>query len=142
MAERMRDVEVTAMFQISELSHRTGVPCKTIRFYEEIGLLPPAKRAPNGYRGYEDADVERLRFIRRVHVLDLGLDEIAEIVAFRERGEPPCRYVMNLMGRRIGEIQDRIRDLEQVRDELKAMCNAAQGLARRPTNAGWHWSSE
>lgn len=142
MAERMRDVEVTAMFQISELSHRTGVPCKTIRFYEEIGLLPPAKRAANGYRGYDEADVERLRFIRRVHVLDLGLDEIAEIVAFRERGEPPCRYVMNLMGCRIDDIQDRIRDLEQVRDELKAMCNAAQGLARRPTSAGLHWSSE
>jgi DNA-binding transcriptional MerR regulator len=123
------------MFQISELSHRTGVPCKTIRFYEEIGLLPPAKRAPNGYREYCDADVERLSFIRRVHMLDLGLDEIAEIVAFRERGEPPCRIVINLMGCRIDDIQYRIRDLERVRDELKAMCEDAQGLAQRPENA-------
>ncbi len=130
------------MFQISELSHRTGMPCKTIRFYEQIGLLPPAKRTPNGYRGYDNTDVERLRFSRRVHMLDLGLNEIAEIVAFRERGEPLCCHVMNLIGCRIDETQDRIHDLEQVRDELKAMYGAAQGLARRPANAGLRLPSE
>ena len=48
--------------QIKELSERTGLPDKTIRFYEEVGVLPPPKRLPNGYRAYGDADVERVRF--------------------------------------------------------------------------------
>jgi len=59
--ERM---EVGQMFQIGELSQHADVPEKTIRYYEEIGLLPPARRSANGYRLYDEADVERLRFIR------------------------------------------------------------------------------
>jgi DNA-binding transcriptional MerR regulator len=111
------------------------VPCKTIRFYEEIGLLPPAKRAPNGYRVYDDEDVERLCFILRVHALDLELEEIAEILAFRERGIPPCNDVKSLISQRISEIEDRICDLRQARDELQGLYHAARDFARRSANA-------
>jgi DNA-binding transcriptional MerR regulator len=52
------------MFPISELSARTNVPAKTIRYYEAIGLLAPARRSPNGYRVYDRQDAERLSFIR------------------------------------------------------------------------------
>src|SRR5260370_15597153 len=103
------------MFQIGELSKHADVPEKTIRYYEEIGLLPPARRSANSYRVYDEADVERLRFIRRARALDFALDEIMEILAFRERNEPPCRYVMDLMHEQIDRIEDRIRNLEQVR---------------------------
>ena len=64
------------MFQISELSKQAGVPAKTIRYYEEIELIPPARRAENGYRIYNETDVERLRFIRRARALDFALDDI------------------------------------------------------------------
>jgi DNA-binding transcriptional MerR regulator len=116
------------MFQIKELSARTGVPHKTIRYYEEIGLLPPARRSGNGFRVYDDTDVERLRFISRARALDFGLDEIAEILAFRERNEPPCKYVMDLMRDQIDKVQERIRSLEQLRDELTALHEAGQHL--------------
>ncbi|MHB8624699.1 MAG: heavy metal-responsive transcriptional regulator [Aggregatilineales bacterium] len=116
------------MFQIGELSRHTDVPEKTIRYYEEIGLLPPARRSANRYRIYEEADVERLRFIRRARALDIGLDEIAEILAFRERNEPPCKYVMNLMHEQIDKVEERIRNLQQMRDELKALYEAGQKL--------------
>lgn len=116
------------MFQIKELSVRTGVPAKTIRYYEEIGLLPPSRRADNGFRLYDDSDVERLRFIGRARALDFALDEIAEILAFRERNEPPCKYVMDLMRGQIDKVQERIRDLEQLRDELTALYEAGQHL--------------
>ena len=121
-------LEVMKMLQIGELSKRTGVPSKTIRYYEEIGLLPAPQRAENGYRIYTEADVERLQFIRRSRALDFALDEIAEILAFRERGEPPCSYVMDLICQQIDEIEGRIRDMERIRDELKALHEAGLDL--------------
>ena len=93
-----------------------------------IGLLPPAQRGPNGYRVYAEADVERLRFVHRARILDFALDEIAEILAFRERNEPPCKYVMDLMHEQIGKVEERIRNLQQIRDELKALYEAGQQL--------------
>ncbi len=116
------------MFQIKELSARTGVPHKTIRYYEEIGLLPPARRGDNGFRVYDDTDVERLRFIWRARALDFALDEIAEILAFRERNEPTCKYVMDLMRDQIDKVHERIHDLERLRDELAALYEVGQHL--------------
>lgn len=116
------------MLQIGELSEQTGVPTKTIRFYEEAGLLPPAKRAENRYRVYDEADVERLNFIRRMRALDFALDDIGEILAFRERNEPPCGYVMALMREQIDQISARISDLERMRDELTTLVEAGEHL--------------
>jgi len=116
------------MMRIGELSEQAGVPSKTIRYYEEIGLLPQPQRADNGYRIYADSDVDRLQFIRRARALDFALDEIAEILAFRERNEPPCGYVMDLICHQIDAIENRIRDLERIRDELKALHEAGQDL--------------
>ena len=115
-------------FQIKELSARTGVSSKAIRYYESLGLLPPPKRAINGYRIYDSTDVDRLQFVRRARALEFTLDEVAEILAFRDRDEPPCSYVMNLMDERIDEIEERIRDLEKLRDELKVLHNAGRQL--------------
>jgi DNA-binding transcriptional MerR regulator len=109
------------MFQIGELSALTGVSNKTIRYYEDIGLLPPAKRAENDYRIYDDEDVERLGFIRRARSLDFALEDIDEILAFRDRDEPPCKYVMDLMRSQIDEVSARIRDLEKLRTELTTL---------------------
>jgi DNA-binding transcriptional MerR regulator len=109
------------MYSIGQLSHRTHVSTEAIRYYERIALLPRPQRARNGYRQYDDADVERLRFIRRSRALDFTLDEIREILAFRERGEPPCRYVMDVMEARIEEIEERIKDLEKLRDDIKTL---------------------
>ncbi len=116
------------MLHIGELSKQTGVPSKTIRYYEEIGLLPQPQRAANGYRLYSEEDADRLQFIRRARALNFALDEIAEILAFRERNEPPCRHVMDLICHQIDEIESRIRDLERIRDELKALHEAGQNL--------------
>ncbi len=116
------------MYHIGELSALANVPEKSIRYYEAIGVLPLARRSPNGYRVYDEADVERLQFIRRARALDFALDEITEILAFRERNEPPCKYVMDLMHEQIEKVEERIRSLEQVRDELKALYEAGLQL--------------
>jgi len=117
------------MFPIGELSVRTDISAKTIRYYEEIGVLPPARRNDeNGYRLYDETDVERLNFIRRTRALDFALEDIAEILAFRDRNEPPCRYVIALMETQVEQISLRIRDLERIRDELIALHEAGQSL--------------
>lgn len=109
------------MYSIKQLSQKTDTPTETIRYYERISLLPLPRRAENGYRQYDDADVQRLQFIRRSRGLDFALDEIKEILALQERDEAPCRYVMAVMKRRIGEIEERIRDLEALRGDLNRL---------------------
>jgi DNA-binding transcriptional MerR regulator len=116
------------MFTIGDLSEKTGVSTETIRYYERIGLVPEPQRADNGYRLYVEADVERMNFIRRARALDIALDEIDEILAFRERNEAPCSHVMTVMARRIVEIENRIRDLQKVRDEIKHLYEAGKEL--------------
>ncbi|MCI0711821.1 MAG: heavy metal-responsive transcriptional regulator [Chloroflexi bacterium] len=116
------------MLQIGELSDLTGVPAKTIRYYEDIGLLPPARRDDNHYRLYEQKDAERLRFIRSARALDFSLQEIAQILAARDRHEPPCGHVMEIIQSHIDEIEARIRELEQLKQELTVLYDAGQDL--------------
>ena len=116
------------MVLIKELSDRTGVPRKTIRYYEQIGLLSPAKRAENRYRVYDTADVERLRFIKSARALDFTLQEIAQILATRDRNEPPCTHVMALLQDHIDDIAARIRDLEQLHQELSMLYETGKRL--------------
>ena len=116
------------MFQIGELSKHADVPEKTIRYYEEIGLLPPARRSANSYRIYDEADVERLRFIRSARALDFALQEIAQILAARDRREPPCGHVMELLQDHIDDIETRIHELEQLKRDLTTLYEAGRGL--------------
>jgi DNA-binding transcriptional MerR regulator len=119
--------------RIGELADHVGVNPKTIRYYESIGLLPEPARTDGGYRLYDAADVDRLLFIRRAQRLDLSLDEIAEILAMRERGEQPCSYVVSAARTRLDELDRRIADMQQVREELHALL---QGAEDGPAGAG------
>ncbi len=112
------------MVSIGELSQQTGVSTQAIRYYEQIKLLPAPKRADNSYREYDDSDVERLQFVTRARQLDFALGDIAEILAFRDQNEPPCQYVMNVMAQQISAIEERIADLQRLRDELATLHRA------------------
>lgn len=124
----MSKCEVRVMFQIGELSERTGVPARTIRYYEEIGLLPPARRDDNRYRLYDQREVERLRFIRSARALNFSLQEIAQVLAARDRHEPPCNHVMDIIQSHIDDIEIRIRELEALKRDLADLHEAGQGL--------------
>lgn len=113
---------------IGELARTVGVDSRTIRYYEAVGLLPEPSRADNNYRLYGDEDVERLRFILRARTLELSLEEIDEILSYREEGEAPCPYVLRLMDRKIGEIQVKIEGLRKLKDELRSLRDAAAEL--------------
>ncbi|MFP5252304.1 MAG: heavy metal-responsive transcriptional regulator [Actinomycetes bacterium] len=113
---------------IGELADEVGVNPKTIRYYESIGLLPEPARTDAGYRRYAAEDAERLAFIRRATELNLQLDEVAEILALRERDERPCGYVVEVARGRIDELDRRITQMQQARHELQQLLERAQDL--------------
>ncbi len=105
---------------IGEVSKQTGVPIRTIRFYEEAGLLSPSGRRPSGYRVYTDQDVERLRFIQQAKRFGLTLKEIRGIMRQSRRGlQPCCDHVRQLFRRKIGEFEEKIAELTATRNRLK-----------------------
>ena len=104
--------------KIQAFSQKTGVSAKTIRYYEEIGLLPAPARMENNYRQYSEADVERLRLVVGARRLDLSLDDIREILAMRDNREAPCRTLLDLIEQKANEIKERIRSLQRLEQEL------------------------
>ena len=104
---------------IQELAKISGVPAKTIRYYESIGLLPNPQRAENNYRQYMPEVVERLRFIVTARRLGFNLKDIGEFLTARDAGTLPCKRVLDSFDQRISEIDQRIADLLALRDTLQ-----------------------
>jgi len=105
---------------IGELSHRTGVPTKTVRYYEEFGLLSKPKRTDSRYRLYTQEDVEKLKFIKKAQGFGLKLSEIHEIICCSKEGlKPCCDLVRGLFNRKIKEFEDKIVELTAMRNRLK-----------------------
>lgn len=111
---------------IGELGKRLGLNPKSIRYYESIGVLPEPGRSESGYRIYAEADVDRLVFVRTAQKLGFALDEVREILALRERGRPPCPYVRSVLHRQVRDIDARLRELRQLRNQLVELDRLAQ----------------
>lgn len=114
--------------RIGELARLGGVNPKTIRYYESIGLLPEPARTPSGYRDYDETYVDRLTFIRTAQRLGITLDEVREILTFRERGEAPCSYVRGVIEAQVATIDRRIRELRDLRRQLTGLAAEADRL--------------
>jgi DNA-binding transcriptional MerR regulator len=114
--------------KIGELSRRTGTPTKTIRYYEEIGVLPAPDRAPNGYREYPEDAVDRLAFVREAQATGLTLAEISSILDLRSQGEATCHHVIDLLERHLSAIDRHIETLRQTRTALATLTERARSL--------------
>ena len=114
--------------RIGELAERSGVSTKTIRYYEDIGLVPPAPRLESGYRDYEPWMLDRLAFIRAAQAVGLSLGEIRGIVALRDDGQTPCGHVLDLLRTRSVELDRRIAELRALRGELNRLVARAEVL--------------
>jgi DNA-binding transcriptional MerR regulator len=104
--------------QISEAAKRAGVSTPTIRYYEEIGLVPKASRSAAGYRRYSDAIVEELQFIRKAQAIGFSLDEIRQILRLSRAGQKPCGHVLTLAEKHLRALDERIRRLQAFREQL------------------------
>ena len=106
--------------RIGQLAAQTGYSVRTIRFYEQSGLLPAPQRTPAGYRSYGQDSVTRLRFVRSAQALGLSLTEIADVLRIREHHGPPCSYVAQLLDTHISALDAHIKELTALRDALRA----------------------
>lgn len=107
-----------AQFHIGELAGELGLNPKTIRYYEDIGLLPEPERSASRYRLYEAADLERLRFILKAKAIGLTLGEIREILALRHDNRRPCAHVLELLDRKLADVDQQLAALSEFRREL------------------------
>lgn len=114
--------------KIGELATTCSVPTQTIRYYERRGLLPPAERAANGYRSYDDSAADRIRFIQRAQAAGLTLAEIAGVIQVRSDGTAPCHHVDGLLNDKLADVDARIDELQQLRGELTALLDRSARL--------------
>ncbi|CAN5269776.1 MAG: heavy metal-responsive transcriptional regulator [Chloroflexia bacterium] len=114
-------------FTVGEIAREADVTPKTVRYYEAIGLLPPAERSPNGYRRYSAEDLNRLAFIQRVKALGLSLEEIRELVVVAEDGRCALTKaeLRQTLDRKVADCTQRIEELIAFRATLQ---NASQQL--------------
>ena len=108
---------------IGEVAKRSGASRKALRLYEAAGILPAARRTVSGYRVYGRDALDLLAFVRQAQRLGFTLDEIKEIVTIKRAGRVPCPHVRNLVGRKGDELDQRLKDLTEVRDRLRALLN-------------------
>ena len=106
--------------QISDVAKQAGVSTPTIRYYEEIGLLPKPSRSSAGYRRYTDSTVEELQFIRKAQAIGFSLDEIRQILQLSRAGQKPCGHVLTLAHQHLAAVDERIRRLQKFRKQLAA----------------------
>lgn len=122
--------------QIRELALQSGVPAKTIRYYESVGLLPTVARRENNYRDYDPSAVERLRFIASTRSLGFTLAEIGDLLAARDRSDTPCERVLTALDAQLAALDRRIADLLALREDLQRLHTIGEELPRDRGESG------
>ncbi|MFT3756738.1 MAG: heavy metal-responsive transcriptional regulator [Pseudoxanthomonas sp.] len=114
-------------FTIGALAKQSGVAIDTIRYYEREGLLPPPSRRASGFREYDDSTIERVRFIRRAKDLGFSLDEIRDLLALEHDRTHGVKEIKQRASKRLREMDERIRQLTEMRDSLARLVDACPG---------------
>jgi MerR family copper efflux transcriptional regulator len=111
---------------IGNAARRSGLPAKTIRYYEEIGLMRPG-RAENGYRDYSGDDLHRLRFLKRARGLGFSVEECRSLLSLYDDKHRASADVRRLAGAKLAEIDRKIAELEDLRGVLGHLVEACHG---------------
>lgn len=103
---------------MGEVAEQAGVNRETIRYYERIGLLQNPRRTRSGYRVYSPEATAHVQFIKRAQSFGFSLDEIREIINLSRAGRSPCSRVRRLLHEKLEEVDRRIAELSEFRQEL------------------------
>ena len=112
---------------IGDLAKATGTKVVTVRYYEQIGLLPAPSRTAGNYRTYSNEHMRRLRFIRRCRDLGFTLDQIRDLLRLSSRKEEECVEVDRITAQHLIEIEQKMSDLKRLAKELRRLNNCCQG---------------
>ena len=108
-------------FGAGELAKCAGVSTDTLRHYERKGVLTRPPRSANGYRQYSPSALDRVQLVRRALAVGFTLDELAKVLRVRDQGGAPCAEVRALASAKLSEVETRLRDLTDLRNELRTM---------------------
>jgi Cu(I)-responsive transcriptional regulator len=117
----------TPRLTIGALAQRAGLGAETLRYYERLGLLAPARRTASGYRQYDAQALERLDFIRRAQALGFSLAQIGELLELHARPEADMGAVRAIVAQRLAEIDAKMDDLRRLRAGLQTLLDACPG---------------
>ena len=115
------------MLTIGALAKKTGTKVQTIRYYEQIGLMPDPGRTEGGQRRYGNADLDRLSFIRHARQLGFTLEAIRELLDLSDHPDRPCHEADAIARRQLKQVEQRLARLEALRAELKRMLHECAG---------------
>jgi len=115
---------------IGEAAAASGVSAKMIRHYESIELLPPASRTDAGYRQYSDKSIQMLRFIRHSRDLGFSLEQIGELLDLWQNRKRSSRQVKALAQAHIAELDEKLKELQEMRDALEYLVHSCNGDER------------
>jgi DNA-binding transcriptional MerR regulator len=111
--------------RIGQIAAESGVPPKTLRFWEDLGIIPEPARTASGYRDYEPDIIDRLAFVRHAQSAGFTLEQIRGILIIGDSGEPPCAHVGELIAKRLEQLDTRIAQLAITRERLTALAKRA-----------------
>ncbi|MFC3051903.1 MerR family transcriptional regulator [Kordiimonas pumila] len=114
-------------FMIGDLARQTDCKVQTVRYYEDIGLMPLAQRAENGRRMYDRNDLERLNFIRHSRDMGFTLDDIKAILALADQPDQPCDAVDHIARNHLKKVERKITSLQALQSELKRIVSHCEG---------------
>ncbi len=106
---------------------RAGCNIETVRYYEQIGLMPAPPRTEGGHRLYDEMHLKRLRFIRRARELGFSVSEIRNLLALVDGGDYACDEVKALTLAHLGEVERKIADLQRLERVLKTIASRCRG---------------
>lgn len=111
---------------VGQAAEKSGLPAKTIRYYEEIGLIYPA-RAQNGYRDYSHDDIHRLSFLRRARGLGFSIEDCRQLMALYRDRNRASQDVRAIALSHMDEIEQKISELKSMRETLQKLVSACHG---------------
>ena len=115
------------MLTIGSLAKKTGTKVQTIRYYEQIGLMPEPGRTEGGQRRYGDDELDRLAFIRHARQLGFSLEAIRELLDLSDHPHRPCLEADAIARRQLKQVEQRLARLEALRTELQRMVHECSG---------------
>lgn len=124
-----QDKKLLLIGQVTALS---GIPIRTIRYYESLGLIQSIGRTEGGFRQFSSNVLTRLSFIKRAQSLGLSLQEIGEILEVYDGGKPACDEIHHKLKDKISEIDRQIEQLLTLREELRGLLSGWDSLSTKP----------